>query len=296
MKPNSSTNSEQNSSNSEQNSSQKLEKNSVKKNKLEIEDLNFDDIEDFPEEDFELFDYENPFKKSEPKTNLGSKTSAEKSTESKNSSKNSSKNPSKNPNKNRSNNQERPLGEFYHHVLGYMDLHSDAETVKKYLNGHHNWFRRCAAPMQADPLGSNGYALTIGKVGAFGFVVEPKIGLNLLPVASEIYKIETIPIPNHPPQAYVTDFRATFELLPKLEVAANQEPKKLDITNIEWQLELTVILEFPQFIKIMPKILIQKTGNAILAQIVRQISRRLTTKVQHDFHKTRGIKIPQGKP
>jgi hypothetical protein len=230
-----------------------------------IEDISFDDIADLPEEDFDLEDDENPTPKPQ-------KPEIQKS--------NSPK--------------ERPLGEFRNSFVGYMDLYSDPDTVKNYLNTHQIWFRRCALPMQADPIGDNGYALTVGKVGAFSFFVEPKIGLHLLPEAEGAYKIETIPIPNYPPQGYEVDFRAVMELLPKVpNIQITLPPNAKDLTSVEWQLDLTVNLHFPQFIQGMSKKLIEKTGDAILAQVVRQVSRSLTAKVQADFHKTIGLNIPQ---
>ncbi|WP_425461531.1 DUF1997 domain-containing protein, partial [Hyella patelloides] len=36
----------------------------------------------------------------------------------------------------------------------------------------------------------------------------------------------------------------------------------------------------------------QNTGDRLLAQIVRQISPRLTYKVQQDFHSSKGLPIP----
>ena len=41
--------------------------------------------------------------------------------------------------------------------------------------------------------------------------------------------------------------------------------------------------------------LIQSTGDRILSQIVRQVSRRLTYKVQKDFHQSLSIPFPQKK-
>lgn len=228
----------------------------------EIEDISFDDIDDLPEEDFDLEDEDNPTPK---KVKSESKKS----------------DPT----------LERPLGQFQNSFTGYMDLYSDLETVKRYLNAHQGWFRRCALPMKADPLGNNGYALTVGKVGALGFAVEPRIGLHLLPEDKGDYRIETIPIPNSPAQGYEVDFRAVMEMLPKVPNIV-LPPKAKDLTSVEWHLDLTVILNFPQFIHGMPRKLIQKTGDAILAQVVRQISRKLTAKVQEDFHQSIGLDIP----
>ncbi len=233
----------------------------------EIEDISFDDIAELPDEDFDLEDDENPTpkpKKPEPakKTKKVDRL------------------------------KERALGEFRNNFIGYMDLYSDAETVKNYLNTHQGWFRRCALPMKADPIGDNGYALTVGKVGALGFAVEPRIGLHLLPEDHAAYRIETIPIPNYPAQGYDVDFQAVMELLPKVpNVAIALPPNAKDLTSVEWQLDLIVNLHFPQFIHGMPRKLIEKTGDAILAQVVKQISRNLTAKVQADFHKTIGFNI-----
>lgn len=241
------------------------------KSNPDIEDISFDDIEDLPEEDFDLEDDENPTPKvKKPETK---KNDLKKSTD-----------------------QERPLGEFRNSFLGYMDLYSDPETVKNYLNAHQGWFRRSALPMKADPIGNNGYALTIGKVGAFGFVVEPKIGLHLLPEDQGAFKIETVPIPNHADPGYEVDFRAVMELLPKLPNQA-LPPNAKDLTSVEWQLDLTVNLHFPQFIHGISRKIIERTGDAILAQIVRQISRKLTAKVQDDFHKSIGLSmLTENKP
>jgi carbon monoxide dehydrogenase subunit G len=56
------------------------------------------------------------------------------------------------------------------------------------------------------------------------------------------------------------------------------------ITKVEWQLDLTVYLQFPKFIRRLPSYLVQSTGDRLLNQVVRQVSRRLTSKVQADFH------------
>jgi hypothetical protein len=230
------------------------------KSNQEIEDISFDEIDELPDEDFDLEDEDNPIKKPKPKK-------IEKS-------------------------QERPLGEFNNTFVGYMDLYGDLETVKNYLDSHQGWFRRCALPMKADPLGNNGYALTVGKVGALGFALEPKIGLNLLPEDRGAYRIETIPIPNYPDPGYEVDFKAVMEILPKLD-NFTLPPKAKDLTSVEWHLDLTVVLQFPQFIHGLPRKLIEKTGDAILSQLVRQISRKLTAKVQDDFHKSIGLSFLQ---
>jgi hypothetical protein len=131
------------------------------------------------------------------------------------------------------------------------------------------------------PLGENGYALTIGRFGAFGYEVEPKIGLELLPPDEGVYRIRTIPIPDYQAPGYDVDYHAALQL--------REDFTETIVTKVEWELDLTVCLHFPRFIQRLPKSLIQSTGDRLLNQIVRQVSRRLTRKVQEDFHKTFGV-------
>jgi hypothetical protein len=170
---------------------------------------------------------------------------------------------------------------FYGRYSDSMEMNASAATVAEYLNGHAGWFTRCAEPMKVQPLGENGYALTIGRFGAFGYEVEPKIGLELLPPDEGVYRIRTIPIPDYQPPGYDVDYRAALEL--------KEDFAETTITKVEWELDLTVCLHFPRFIQRLPKSLIQSTGDRLLNQIVRQVSRRLTRKVQEDFHKACGV-------
>ena len=43
--------------------------------------------------------------------------------------------------------------------------------------------------MAVEDIGTNSYAITVGRFGNFGFEVEPKIGLELLPQATRVYRI-----------------------------------------------------------------------------------------------------------
>lgn len=164
-----------------------------------------------------------------------------------------------------------------------MELSAPSVTVAQYLNNHSEWFSRCAQPMKVKPLGENGYEITIGRFGALGYDVEPKIGLELLPPEEGIYRIRTIPIPDYQPPGYDVDYRASLQLVE--ENTSAETPT----TRVEWELYLNVYVEFPKFIKRLPKSLIQTTGDRLLNQIVRQVSRRLTRKVQDDFHQSLGI-------
>jgi hypothetical protein len=177
----------------------------------------------------------------------------------------------------------------------HMEMYASADRVAAYLDEHHEWFRRCAKPMSADPLGENGYALTIGRFKSFGYEIEPKIGLDLLPQDNGVYRIQTIDIPGYTSPGYDVDFRASLQLAeyaPGDEGQSGVSPKT--VTNVEWELDLKVMIHFPRFINALPHSLIQTTGDRLLHQIVRQVSKRLTYKVQQDFHTTMGI--PFDKP
>jgi hypothetical protein len=180
---------------------------------------------------------------------------------------------------------------FYGHYSDRMDMYAPASTVAKYLDSHNAWFGRCAEPMKVQPLGKNGYALVIGKFGSFNYEVEPKIGLELLPPEEGVYHIRTIPIPNYTPPGYDVDYRARMQLVENL--AGDFSISSAQITGVEWELDLSVYIHFPKFIQRLPKSLIQNTGDKLLNQIVRQISRRLTRKVQEDFHQSIGINLPK---
>ncbi|MEA5580853.1 DUF1997 domain-containing protein [Nodularia harveyana UHCC-0300] len=180
---------------------------------------------------------------------------------------------------------------FSGHYNDSMEMYSPAETVAEYLDTHTSWFSRCAEPMKVQPLGENGYALIVGRFGSFGYDVEPKIGLELLPPDAGIYRIRTIPVPDYHPPGYDVDYQASLQLV---ETTVNNAPGGLnEITRIEWELDLVVDIHFPKFIQRLPQSLVKSTGDRLLNQIVRQISRRLTRKVQEDFHQSLGIPLPR---
>ncbi|WP_017316058.1 DUF1997 domain-containing protein [Mastigocladopsis repens] len=179
---------------------------------------------------------------------------------------------------------------FYGRYSDYMEMYAAARSVAEYLNNHASWFSRCADPMKVEPLGNNGYALVIGRFGSFGYEVEPKIGLELLPPEEGVYRIRTIPIPDYHAPGYDVDYRASMQLS---ENAVNGSAICLgEMTRVEWELDLTVSIHFPRFIQRLPKSLVHSTGDRLLNQIVRQVSRRLTCKVQEDFHQSFGIPFP----
>ncbi|MFM7599647.1 MAG: DUF1997 domain-containing protein [Pseudanabaena sp.] len=187
------------------------------------------------------------------------------------------------------------LQHFRNHYVGNMDLLADKATVMKYLDAHQGWFRRCANPFKADPIGETGYAMGIGKVGALGFQVDARVGLNLLPPDENcVYRIVTIPIPEQKPQGYEVDFQAEMRLGEQIAPRAGENlGNNPIITSVEWDLNLTVSLHFPAFIQQLAKDMIQKTGDSVLGFVVQRVSKSLTAKVQDDFHKTHEIKIPK---
>jgi len=192
--------------------------------------------------------------------------------------------------------------QFQSRFIDCMEMLADRATVASYLDTHHGWFRRCAHPMRVEALGENGYALSVGPYGSFGYQVEPRVGLDLLPQDQGVYRIKTIPVPDYVPQGYDVDFQAALELV---EVSTEQVAEMAKIkrsaiaelppvmTRVEWQLDLVVSLQFPKFIHTLPKHMIQSTGDRLLYQVVKQISRRLTYKVQEDFHSEIGVPFPK---
>ena len=171
---------------------------------------------------------------------------------------------------------------------GQMEMSANRETVARYLDVHKEWFHRCAHPMAVEPIGQNGYALVIGHFGALGYEIEPKIGLHLLPQERGVYRIETIPVPNYESSGYDVDFRAALELT---EHANENAPQGIS-TQVEWELNLNVAIQFPRFIHALPQPLVKASGDRLLNQVVRQVSKRLTRKVQDDFHRVKNLPLP----
>lgn len=192
---------------------------------------------------------------------------------------------------------------FQTHFAGCMEMYSDTQTVAEYLAAHEGWFCRCAEPMKTQPFGENGYILTIGQYGALGFDVEPKMAVILAPPVDGKYDMYSVSIPDEPYMGYEVDYKASMELkeIPLSEAAKGIETvykkqglSKLPdvITRVQWELHLKVSVRFPKFIYKLPLSVIQKTGDRVLTEIVRQISPRLTLKVQKHFHDIHELPIP----
>ncbi|MDY6938168.1 MAG: DUF1997 domain-containing protein [Cyanobacteriota bacterium] len=172
---------------------------------------------------------------------------------------------------------------FRSHFVGGMEMYASAQAVADYLDIHQGWFPRCAAPTEVESLGENSYALKLGRYGSMGHDIEAKIGLELLPQQERVYRIETVPIPDYTPPGYEVDFQAV-----QILVDIPTDDPSLTVTRVDWELHLSVGVHFPRFIRALPPGLIQKTGDRMICGIVKEISRRLTRKVQEDFHTQQG--------
>jgi hypothetical protein len=144
--------------------------------------------------------------------------------------------------------------------------------------------------MEAELIGENSYALTIGRFRALGFEIEPKLGVELLPEADGVYRMETVPLETNDSHFYEVDYQAALELVE--DTNTFQSLPSASITTVEWTLDLGVTIYFPRFIYRFSKSMVQKTGDRVLAQIVRQVSHRLTYKVQVDFHTRYDLPFP----
>ncbi len=192
---------------------------------------------------------------------------------------------------------------FHTDFQGIMEMYSDEKTVTDYLDNHQGWFVRCALPMTAEPFGENGYTLIIGHYGAFGYEVDPQMSVILEPSQDRHYAMYSVPNSafNHP--GYEVDYRSEMNIEP---ISINQAAKGIEkafqlkelstfpdkITRINWKLHLEVRVKFPQFIYRLPMNIITKTGDRLLAQIIKQVSPRLSYKVQKDFHTQFDLPMP----
>ena len=181
-----------------------------------------------------------------------------------------------------------------------MEMRAPAGVVAGYLDEHQGWFETCASPMDVTPLGERGYLLSLGRFGNFGFEVEPTIGLELLPRDNGVYSIITVPQPSSDPAlvgVYDVDFNASLRLDeagPERahELSHEDVDRLMAHTLVRWQLDLAVWIRLPSMLALLPDGLLQNSGDHLLRQIVRQISRRLTWKVQEEFHTRHGIPCP----
>jgi len=195
----------------------------------------------------------------------------------------------------------QPMG-FSTKFRGIMDLYGDQKTVTDYLNNHQGWFVRCASPMKVEPFCDNGYTLTVGRYGAFGYEVEPQMSVILEPPMAGHYTMYSVTNPELSSDGYEVDYYSVMDIetiFPK-DIDIYQKSSDFDslpneITRINWQLDLRVSVNFPKFIYKVPTSIIQSTGDRLLGQIVKQVSPRLSFKVQKDFHSCFDLPIPPKK-
>lgn len=193
---------------------------------------------------------------------------------------------------------------FHTSFTGSMEMYGDEETVSKYLSNHQGWFIRCAEPMKVRAFGENGYTLSVGKYGAFGYNLEPQMSVILETPESNRYSMYSVANPQFDKTSnYEVNYRSNLQIESIPVSQASQGIEKVyrqkglnnlphQITKIHWTLNLTVKIQFPNFIYRLPTSMIQSTGNRLLAQIVKQISPRLSYKVQKDFHSRCDLPIP----
>ncbi len=196
--------------------------------------------------------------------------------------------------------------EFRTDFKGFMEMYSDLQTVDQYLQQHEKWFVNCAKPMKAEPLENDGYTLTIGPFGSFGYKLEPKFSVVFESPQDGNYIMYNIPVPNYTPPGYEINYQSSMSLeeIPKEEAADGMtnvyKKKKIkelpsSITRINWELHLVAKVKFPGFIYKLKQSLIQTTGDRLLSQIIRQISPKLSYKVQENFHSQMDLPIPSKK-
>ena len=171
-----------------------------------------------------------------------------------------------------------------------MEMLASPEQVADYLDRHQLWFERCAAPMTVHVIDDQSYSLTLGQFGNFGFEVEPTIALRLLPQQERIYRIETVRLA---PKAL--DLRDHYDVDFKARMALMSGETDTPTTSVRWDLDLSVWIRLPRVITMLPDQLVQSSGDHLLRLIVRRISRRLTWKVQEDFHASHGLSCPPRK-
>lgn len=200
-------------------------------------------------------------------------------------------------------NAETPPMHFVTHYRGIMQMYAPLEAVAEYLARHGGWFHRCAKPMQVEPFTDNGYILTVGRFGNFGYEVEPRLAVVFEPPVDNAYRMYNVPLPEGQPQGYAIDYDAVMCLdhLPWDQVLATDtqarkmlgdRPMPPVITQVNWELNLQVLVQFPKFIYKLPQGLLKSTGDRLLSTIISQVSPRLTFKVQQDFHDCLNLPLP----
>ena len=106
-----------------------------------------------------------------------------------------------------------------------------------------------------------------------------------------MYRIVTVP-----PERFQANLQELYDVgfnaALRLDQQGEAEDPASGLTLVRWELDLSVWIRLPAVIGLLPENLVQSSGDHLLRQIVRQISRRLTWKVQEDFHATHGLDCP----
>ncbi|WP_408648793.1 protein kinase domain-containing protein [Tumidithrix elongata] len=169
---------------------------------------------------------------------------------------------------------------FRNYSSGTILLKGDMESVSKYIENHPQWLPQCILPLKARAIGANAYSLNIGKIGALGYEIDPTVNLYMTQDGRSNYQIKTQPIPAKDPNGYEVSFHSKIKLVEH----PTRKPKN-KTTRIEWDLTLIAKLDFPMFVMILPTSLVQRTGDAILNQVVKQVSDSFSEKISQDFHR-----------
>ena len=157
-------------------------------------------------------------------------------------------------------------------------------VVAAYLDDHQELVPRCASPMQVEAIDQKSYSLTLGRFGNFGFEVEPTIALR----SCRSRKGST---GSKPCRRAASPWPAGSlrRRLPRPGCAGS--PKQ-DTPHRAMGSGSQASGSAAQGDHHAAGSVVQSSGDHLLRQIVRQISRRLTWKVQEDFHATHGLSCP----
>ncbi|MEA5551511.1 DUF1997 domain-containing protein [Anabaena cylindrica UHCC 0172] len=167
---------------------------------------------------------------------------------------------------------------FRNKSTGTIILQGNMEEVIKYIDNHSKWLAQCILPLKANLIERNAYSLNIGKIGALGYEIEPTVNLYMNQQSRGYYQIKTEPISGIDPNGYDVDFFSKIKLI-------DCSSGKQELTRIEWELILVTKLDFPAFILFLPIPLVQKTGDAVLSNIVKSVSDKFSEKISRNFIK-----------
>lgn len=178
-----------------------------------------------------------------------------------------------------------------------MGLCAPAAMAAAYLDAHSDWLAPCVQPMRAEPLGAQGYLLTIGRFDAFGYRVEPQMAVVFESPQVGLYQFYNVPLTDQPPEPlYKIHYQAAMQLQETNAAAvawgASNRVIAPIVTRVDWYLNLTVTWQLPRLMAHVPRDWTQNLGETGLAQILQQMTPRLTQAVQQDFHQRHALLMP----